>query len=131
DGVALDAALAERGKIVARRPDARGKFLAEEIALAGEAFEGDIAVAIEFVADDVEIVLAAPRREIGAPPIFDPFIFDVAAGVETPHLVGAAAERRLERGLVEGMLGVVFARKNRQRGREKRNVTREVGRQDE
>src|SRR5262249_1911819 len=100
DAVALDAALADRRKIVARYPDARGKFLAEEIALAGEAFERDIAVAIKFVADDVEIVLSAPDGEIGAPPIFHPFVFDVAAGVETPDLVGAAAERRLERGLV-------------------------------
>src|SRR5262249_13956426 len=115
DFVALDSALADRRKVVARCPDARGKFLAEEITLAGEAFEGDIAVAIKFVADDVEVVLSAPGREIGAPPIFHPFVFDVAAGVETPDLVGAAAERRLEGGLVECMLGVVFARKNRQR----------------
>src|SRR6516162_871256 len=112
-GVALDAAIASRRKVVARRPDARGKLLAEEIALAGETLEGDIAVAIEFVAHDVEIVLSAHDREIGAPPILDPIVFDETAGVETPHLVGTAAERRLERRLVEGMLGVVFARKNR------------------
>src|SRR5262249_42690296 len=106
-GGAPDAAPPGRRENGGGGPRSRGKFLAEEIALAGEAFEGDIAVAIKFVADDVEIVLSAPDREVGAPPILDPFVFDVAAGVETPHLVGAAAERRLERRLVEGMLGVV------------------------
>src|SRR5262245_41882828 len=60
DDVLLDASIPDRRKVVARRPDARGEFLAEEIALAGEAFEGDIAVAIKFVADHVEVVLSAP-----------------------------------------------------------------------
>ena len=48
--VALDAAVLERRKIVARRPGARGEFLAEQIILGGEAFEADVAVAIVFVA---------------------------------------------------------------------------------
>src|SRR5437870_3046552 len=54
--VLLYAALLDGGEIVARRPDARGEFLAKEIVLAGEPLEGDIAVAVELVADDVEIV---------------------------------------------------------------------------
>src|SRR5207244_1146866 len=60
--VALDAALADRGKVVARRPDARGEFLAEEIALGGEPLEGDVAIPIILVAHDVEIVLADRDR---------------------------------------------------------------------
>ncbi len=59
--LALDPAVADSGEIVARRPDARGEFLAEQIVLAGEALEGDVAVAVKFVAQDVEIVLAARR----------------------------------------------------------------------
>src|SRR5450759_45554 len=45
---ALDAAVLEGGKIVARRPGARGELLAEQIALGGEAFEADLAVAVVF-----------------------------------------------------------------------------------
>src|SRR5438128_9580304 len=41
-GITLDAAIASRRKVIARRPDARGELLAEEIALAGETLEGDI-----------------------------------------------------------------------------------------
>ena len=55
------------GKIVARRPDARGELLAEQIALGGEAFEADVAVAVVFEAHDVEIVLAADDRQIRRP----------------------------------------------------------------
>ena len=99
--VALDAAVLDRREIVARRPDARGELLAEQIALGGEAFEADVAVAIEFVAHDVEIVLPARDRQVGAPPVLDALVFDVAAGLEAADLVGAGAERRLERGLVE------------------------------
>ena len=80
--------------------------LAEQVALAGEAFEGDVAVAIELVAQDVEIVLPARDREIGAPPVLDPVVFDEAADLETPDLVGAAAERRLERRLVKRPGGI-------------------------
>ena len=61
DHVALDAAVLDRGEVVARRPDARGELLAEQIALGGEALEADLAVAIIFVAHGVEVVLAARR----------------------------------------------------------------------
>ena len=59
------------GKIVARRPGARGEFLAEQIIPGGKAFEADVAVAVIFEAHDVEIVLAAGDRQLGAPPILD------------------------------------------------------------
>src|SRR5262245_10981679 len=91
DDVALDAALADRRKVVARRPDARGELLAEQVALAGEAFEGDVAIAVELVAYDVEIVETARHRQIHAPPILDPLVFDITADLEAAHLVGAAA----------------------------------------
>src|SRR5207247_3746002 len=69
DDVLLDAPVTDRRKVVARRPDARGKFLAEQIGFAGETFEGDVAIAIELVAHDVEIVVPARDRKIGAPPV--------------------------------------------------------------
>ena len=59
--VALDAAVFDRREIVARRPDARGELLAEQIIAGGKAFEADVAVAIIFKAHNVEIVLAARR----------------------------------------------------------------------
>src|SRR5437763_7604259 len=47
--ILLYAAFLDGGEIVARRPDARGEFLANEVVLAGERLTGDIAVAVEFV----------------------------------------------------------------------------------
>ena len=128
EDIALDAAFAHRRKVVTRRPDAGGEFFAEEIGLAGEALEGDVAIAVELVAHHVEIVLPAPDRQIGTPPVLDSVVFDEAAGLETADLVGTAAKRRLQRGLVEGMRGVVRARENRQRGRKQRDVARAVRR---
>src|SRR5437867_2075012 len=63
DHVALDAPVLERREIVARRPDARGELLAEEIILAGEPFERDVAVPVVFEAQNVEIVLADRERQ--------------------------------------------------------------------
>src|SRR5262249_15930977 len=128
EDVALDAAFADRRKVVTRGPDTRGELLAEEIGLAGESLEGDVPIAIKLLAPHVEIVLPAPDRQIGTPPVFDPIVFDEAAALETADLIGPAAKRRLERGLVERMLGIVIARKNRQRGRKQRDVTRAVRR---
>ena len=102
--VALDAAVLDRREIVARRPGARGELLAEQIALGGEAFEADLAVAIVLEAHDVEIVLAARDRQIGAPPVLDALVFDEAAGLEASDLVGARAERRVERRFIERLL---------------------------
>src|SRR5262249_4168694 len=44
--ILFHASVAERRKIVARGPNARGELLAEEIALAGEALERHVAVAV-------------------------------------------------------------------------------------
>ena len=127
DDVALDAPIAERRKIVARGPDAGGEFLAEKVALAGEAFEGDVAIAVKLVAHDIEIVVPARDRQVGAPPVLDPLVFDVAAGLEAPDLVGAAAERHVERGLVERAARIVGTREYRQRCHEQRHVAPTVG----
>ncbi len=126
--VALDPAVLEGGKIVARRPGARGEFLAEQIIAGGKAFEADVAVAIIFEAHGVEIVLAARHRQIGAPPVLDALIFDVAARLEAADLVGAGAERHVERRFIERFCRVIGARKNRQAGDEQRHVARALRR---
>jgi hypothetical protein len=86
-----DAPVTDRRKVVARRPDARGEFLPEQITFGGEPLEGNFAVAVKFVAHDVEIVVSTRDRQIGAPPILDPVVLDEAAGVEAPDLVGKLA----------------------------------------
>src|SRR5581483_7035293 len=93
---ALDAAVLEGRKIIARRPDPRGELLAKEIVAGGEPFERDIAVAVVFEANDVEIVLPARDRQIGAPPIFYALILDEAPDVEPADFVGSAAERNIQ-----------------------------------
>ena len=88
---ALDAAVLEGGKIVARRPGARGELLAEQIAFGGEAFEAHVAIAVIFEAHRVEIVLPARDRQPGAPPVLHPLEFNEMAGLEAADSVGAAA----------------------------------------
>ena len=127
--VALDAAVLEGGKIVARRPGARGELLAEQIILGGEAVEADLAVAVIFVAHDVEIVLPARHRQIGAPPVLHPLEFDEMPGIEAADFVGAAAERNVQRRLVERLLGIIGLREDRQAGDEQRHVARRAFRQ--
>ena len=119
----LDAAVLDRREIVARRPDARGELLAEQIVAAGESFEGDVAVAIEFVADDVEIVRA--RRDTGRSAPHQSLTRSYSMkrpASNLPDLVGAGAERRLQRGLVERALRIIGAREDRQRRHEQRHV---------
>src|SRR5690606_15703927 len=98
--LALDAAVADGGEIVAGRPDARREFLAEEVAAARETLEGDVPVAEIFVAHRVEIVLSAGDRQRRAPPVLHPLVFDVASGLEAADLVRTRAERNVERGFV-------------------------------
>src|SRR5262245_52490139 len=116
DDVALDIPLADRRKVVARRPGARGEFLPEQIASSGEPLEGNFAIAVIFIAQDIEIVLPARDRQIYAPPVFYSLVLNMAASFEASDLVGTAAERDLERRLIEPTLRVIIARKNRQRG---------------
>ena len=95
---ALDAAVLEGGEIVARRPDARGELLAEQIAAGGEAFEADLAVAVVFVAHDVEIVLPACATGRSAPhQSLTRSNSMKRPALELADLVAAAAERNVER----------------------------------
>ena len=121
---ALDAAVLDGREIVARRPDPRGEFLAEQVVLSGKALERDIAIAVEFVTHGVEIIAAARDRKVGAPPILDPFEFDVAIDLELPDLVRPGAERDIERRFVERPRRVIGFRENRQARDIERHVAR-------
>src|SRR4029077_9379484 len=92
--IAPDPSVPHRRKVVARRPDAGRELLAEQVALAGESFEGDIAVAVELIPDDVEIVGSARYRQTATPPVLDAVVLDIAPGLEPSDLVGTAAQRR-------------------------------------
>ena len=122
--LALHPSVLDGGKIVARRPYPRREFLAVQVVLRGEAFECDLAVAVELVAHRVEIKDAARYREIGAPPVLDAVIFDIAVGFEFSDLVRPAAERDIERGFVERPRRVIGLRENRQAHDIKRHVAR-------
>src|SRR5262249_51218810 len=118
DHVALDPPIADRREVVACRPDPRRELLPEQVALRGEPLKRKIAVAVVFVADGVEVVLPARDRQVGTPPVLDPFILDEATDLELTHLVRAAPERRLERRLVERMGGIIGLREDRNGGDE-------------
>src|SRR5262249_19910739 len=96
DDVTLDAPLADRREVVARCPGPRGEFLPEQIASGSKSLEGNFAIAVIFVAHNVKVVLPTPDRQVGTPPVFHSLVLDMAAGLETSHLVRAAAERYLE-----------------------------------
>src|SRR5204863_4597040 len=100
-------------KVVACCPSPRCEFFPEEIAPGGESLKGNFPVAVILIAHDIEIILAARDRQIGTPPVFHSLVLDIAAGLETSDLIRAAAERYLERRLVEWTLGVIVARKDR------------------
>ena len=107
DDVALDAPVVDRRKVVACGPDPRRELLPEQIVLRREPLKREVAVAVVFITDGVEVVLAARDRQIGAPPVLDPYILDEATDLELPDLVGAAPERRFECRLVERMAGII------------------------
>ena len=126
--LALDTAVADRGKIVARGPHPRGELLAEQEILGGEGLKTGLALPIELEPHHVEVVEAAPIRQLRAPPVLHPLIFDEMADFEAADLVGARAERRVERGFVERPVRVVGAREDRQVGNQKRHVSPALGR---
>src|SRR5262245_36321121 len=53
----------------------------------------------------------------------------MAAGIETSHLLRAAAERYLERGFVEPTGSIIAAREDRERSHEQRHVASSMGRE--
>src|SRR5215510_8152200 len=127
--VALDISLADRREVVACRPSPRCKFFPEQIASGSEPLEGNFAIAVIFVAHDVKIVLPAPDRQVGPPPVFHSLVLDMAPGLETSDLVRAAAERYLERGFVEPTGSIIAAREDRERSHEQRHVACPVRRE--
>src|SRR5262249_7646583 len=107
----------------------RRKFFPEEIASCSEPLEGNFAIAVIFVAHNVKIVLPAPDRQVGTPPVFHSLVLDMAAGLETSDLVRAAAERYLERGFVKPTGSIIAAREDRERSHEQRHVASSMGRE--
>ena len=118
----LDASVAKRGEIVARRPDARGELFAEQIVAAGEGLEAGLAVTVVFVPQHIEIVQAAANRKLFAPPVLHALELDVTALLETRNAIGPGAQRRFQRGLVERPRRIVLLGKDRHRRRERRHV---------
>src|SRR4029077_15556809 len=129
DDILLHTPIANRRKVVPRSPGAGRELLAKQVIFRGKAFEGHLAIPVILIADQIEIVLTARNRQIGAPPIFHPFVFDVAAWLETSDLVRAATQWRLEGALVEWMSGVIGSRKNRKPGNKQRDITCSVFRE--
>ena len=127
NNVALDAAVLEGREVVARRPGARGVFLAEQIIFRGEADEGYFAVAIIFVTDGIEVVEALHHRKVRAPPILDAIEFDEVPDLDPSDLVRPAAERRRQSRLVEFVFGIERTGENRQGGDEQRHVAAALG----
>src|SRR6516165_7004122 len=70
NNIAFDLPLADRREVVARCPSPRCKFFPEQIASGSESLEGNFAIAVIFVAHDIKIVLPAPDRQVGPPPVF-------------------------------------------------------------
>src|SRR5262245_7292254 len=101
NNIALDVPLADRREVVACRPSPRCKFFPEQIASCSEPLEGNFAIAVIFVAHNVKIVLPAPDRQVGTPPVFHSLVPDMAPGLERSDLIRAAAERYFERGCFE------------------------------
>src|SRR6516164_1494621 len=129
NNIALDVPLADRREVVARCPSPRCKFFPEQIASGSKSLEGNFAIAVIFIAHDVEIVLPAPDRQVGTPPVFHSLVLDMAPGLETSDLVRAAAERYFERGSVEPTGSIIAAREDRERSHKQRHVARSMGRQ--
>ena len=124
DDVALDAPVLDRREVVARRPEARGEFLLEQVGLGRECLEPGLALAEVLVAQHVEIIQAAPHRKLGPPPVLHPLVLDEMPGVEATHLVGPRTKRHVERRLVEGTARVIGAREDRQLRHEQRHIAR-------
>src|SRR6516225_9635296 len=89
----------------------------------------NFAIAVIFVAHNVKIVLPAPDRQVGPPPVFHSLVLDMAPGLETSDLVRAAAERYFERGFVEPTGSIIAAREDRERSHEQRHIASSMGRE--
>jgi len=61
-------------------------------------------IAVIIVTDALEIIAARIERQLLAPPVFHLYIGDAVAGIEAFDLIRPAAERLLQRGLLEFFL---------------------------
>src|ERR1700746_3548519 len=104
--LALDAAVANGGEVIACRPYPRGELLPIEVVPGGESLKRDLAIPVEFITHDIEVVTAARDRKPGSPPILHALEFDEAVDLEFADLVRPATERGLERGFIERPGGV-------------------------
>ena len=103
-----DALVGDRREIVGGGP-VLGAVLGAPVDRVGlERFERDRGVAKIFEAQLVEIVAADIDVQILAPIVLDALVDDVAAGRELLDAIGAAAERRLERGRADVALLAVL-----------------------
>src|SRR5690606_1931762 len=96
-----DLAVADCGKIVLRRPGLGREFLAKQDLALLEGLEPGLPLPVELDADPVEMVEAPAYRQVLAPIVVAPVIFDELPGGEAPHFVGTGAERRVELRSVE------------------------------
>src|SRR4029450_10490451 len=85
--VALDASVLEGRKVIARRPETRREFLAEEIIPACKALEPDFPVTVILEPQHIEIILPARNRKFRAPPILHPLKLDEMTDLELSDLV--------------------------------------------
>jgi hypothetical protein len=119
-GLPDDAAVPDRRNVVARRPLSGIALDPEVIKSCLKGFEQAVGIAIEIVADLVEVIEAAGDRQILSPIILAALQHDAFT---RPHLgqgVGAGADRRSERGLVEGLGIRGMGRKDRHRSDDQR-----------
>ena len=104
-----DALVRDGGEIVGGGPVLGAVFIAPVDAVHLERFDGDGRVAEIFEAQLVEVVAADVDVEAFAPMVLDALVDDVATGRELLDAIGAAAERRLERGFADVALLAVLS----------------------
>ncbi|CAM5208316.1 hypothetical protein BTHI11S_03944 [Bosea thiooxidans] len=109
-------------EIVARRPDTRGELFLEGDDAALEGLERHLPVAEILPAHAVEIVGADIHRQVLGPIVRHALELDEAALLEASDLVGARAERRLQRRGGEVARRPVFLREHRQAGDDEMQV---------
>ncbi|MET3893686.1 hypothetical protein ABIE41_004762 [Bosea sp. OAE506] len=116
-------------EVVARRPDAGGELLLEGDDAALEGLERHLPVAEVLPAHPVEIVDADIHRQVAPPVVRHALELDEAALFEASDLVGARAERRLQRRGLEIAGRPVFLREDRQPGDDQVQIAAALGRQ--
>src|SRR5206468_9995091 len=102
----------KRREIVSGRPIRGGEFLVHGKSARFERLEGNRTIGKIVEANDVEIRLTYIHRQVLAPIILDAFERDVAALLETPDLIGARTEGRIERRFLERMTCIIGSGKD-------------------